>query len=115
MKTERREPIPIPMRKRWHLLRVRWLPPLVLIAGFGAVAFLWREHVASLTIVGQAEPVVSDVSCYKPGVLAELNVARFQRVKAGDTLPTVSPALTRFQRVKAGDTVGKVLITEPRI
>jgi multidrug resistance efflux pump len=96
MKTERREPIPIPMRKRWHLLRVRWLPPLVLIAGFGAVAFLWREHVASLTIVGQAEPVVSDVSCYKPGVLAELNVARFQRVKAGDT-------------------VGKVLITEPRI
>ena len=69
MNTEPRAPIPIPMRKRWYLMRVRWLPALVLIAGFGLVAFLWRGHVASLTIVGQAEPVVSNVSCYKPGCL----------------------------------------------
>jgi multidrug resistance efflux pump len=96
MKPERGAPILIPLGKRWHLVRVRWLPALILIAGFGAVAFLWRGQVASLTIVGQAEPVVSNVSCYKPGVLAELNV-------------------TRFQRVKAGDPVGKVLVTEPRI
>jgi multidrug resistance efflux pump len=75
---------------------VRWLPPLVFIAGFGAAALLWRGNVASLTILGQAEPVVSDVSCYKPGVLAELNV-------------------TRFQRVNAGDPVGKVLVTEPSV
>jgi multidrug resistance efflux pump len=96
MKIDHSAPIRIPMRKRWHLVRVRWLSALVLIAGFGAVAFLWRGQVASLTIVGQAEPVVSNVSCYRPGVLAELNV-------------------TRFQRVKAGDPVGKVLVTEPRI
>jgi multidrug resistance efflux pump len=96
MKTERGAPIGIPLRKRWHLARVRWLPALILIAGFGAVAVLWRGQVESLTILGQAEPVVSNVSCYKPGVLAELNV-------------------TRFQRVKAGDPVGKVLVTEPRI
>ena len=84
------------MRRRWNLARVRWLPALALVGGFGAVAFLWRGNVASLTILGQAEPVVSEVSCYKPGVLAELNV-------------------TRFQRVKAGDSVGKVLVTEPAI
>ena len=96
MRTDPSALIRIPIRKRWHLARVRWLPGLVLIAGFGAVAFLWRGHVASLTILGQAEPVVSDVSCYKPGMLAELNV-------------------TRFQRVKAGDPVGKVLVTEPSI
>jgi membrane fusion protein, multidrug efflux system len=96
MQIEPRAPILIPLRKRWHRVRVRWLPALVLITGFGAVAFLWRGHVASLTIVGQAEPVVSDVSCYKPGVLEELNV-------------------TRFQRVKAGDPVGKVRVTEPGI
>jgi len=96
MKTDRPAPIPIPPRRRWQLVRVRWLPPLFVIAAFGAVAFLWRGHVASLTIVGQAEPVVSDVSCYKPGVLAELSV-------------------TRFQRVKAGDPVGKVMVTEPAI
>ena len=96
MNPDPRPQIRIPMRRRWNLARVRWLPALVLIAGFGAVAFLWRGNVASLTILGQAEPVVSEVSCYKPGVLAELNV-------------------TRFQRVKAGDSVGKVLVTEPAI
>jgi multidrug resistance efflux pump len=96
MNPDPRAQIRIPMRRRWNLARVRWLPALVLIAGFGAVAFLWRGNVASLTILGQAEPVVSEVSCYKPGVLAELNV-------------------TRFQRVKAGDPVGRVLVTEPSI
>ena len=96
MNTDRSARISIPLRKRWQLLRVRWLPALVLISGFGAVAFLWRGNVASLTILGQAEPVVPEVSCYKPGVLAELNV-------------------TRFQRVKAGDPVGRVLVTEPSI
>ena len=96
MNTDQSGPIRIPMRKRWQLARVRWLPALAFIAGFGGVAFLWHGNVASLTILGQAEPVVSDVSCYKPGLLAELNVSRFQRVKAGDP-------------------IGKVLVTEPSI
>jgi multidrug resistance efflux pump len=96
MKTDHGAPIPIPMQRRWQLLRVRWFPVLCFIAGFGAVAYLWRANVASFTIVGQAEPVVSEVSSYKPGVLEELNV-------------------TRFQRVKAGDLVGKVLVAEPNV
>jgi multidrug resistance efflux pump len=96
MKTDPPARITIPIRRRWQLVRVRWLPALVLILCFGTVALLWRRHIASLTILGQAEPVVSEVSCYKPGVLAELNV-------------------TRFQRVKAGDPVGKVMVTEPGI
>ena len=96
MKTDPPARIPVPIRRRWQLVRVRWLPALVLILCFGTVALLWRGHITSLTILGQAEPVSSDVSCYKPGVLAEPNV-------------------TRFQRVKAGDTVGKVMVTEPAI
>jgi len=96
MKTDPSASIRIPVRRFWDLARVRWLPVLVFIVGFGAVALLWRRNVASLTILGQAEPVVSNVSCYKPGVLAELNV-------------------TRFQRVRAGDPVGKVLVAEPNV
>jgi multidrug resistance efflux pump len=40
-------------------------------------------------LIGQAEPVVSDVSCHKTGVLWELNVSRFQRVKTGDRIGQV--------------------------
>jgi multidrug resistance efflux pump len=47
-------------------------------------------------MVGQAEPVLSNVSCYKPGVMADLLV-------------------NRFQRVKQGDPIGRVMVTEPRI
>jgi multidrug resistance efflux pump len=47
-------------------------------------------------MVGQAEPVLSNVSSYKPGVVSELKV-------------------TRFQRVKAGDPICRVMVTEPKI
>jgi hypothetical protein len=46
--------------------------------------------------VGQAEVVPANVSCYKPGMLAQLFV-------------------NRFQTVKAGDPVGQVLVTDPKI
>jgi multidrug resistance efflux pump len=88
--------IPIPPRYRWQSFRLRVLPLIVLGLAFGASALLWRGQVSAPTIYGQAEPVVSDVSSYQPGIVAELTV-------------------TRFQRVKAGDPVGKMLVTEPNI
>jgi multidrug resistance efflux pump len=96
MKTETPVPIPIPLQQRLRDLRLRVLPVLAFSATVCAIIFLWRDHVAARAIIGQAEPVSSNVSSYKPGVLAELSV-------------------TRFQRVKAGDPVGKVLVTDPRI
>jgi len=89
-------PIPIPAQKRWQDLRQRWLPVVVFAAAVLGVAMLWREHTNSQVIVGQAEPVLSNVSCYKPGVVAELNV-------------------NRFQRVKKGDNIARVMVTEPKI
>ncbi|SPE51649.1 hypothetical protein SBV1_140003 [Verrucomicrobia bacterium] len=94
--TDKPAPIKIPAFRRWQTVRFRFLPGVIFAAGAVTVALLWRDHVAPLTIFGQAEPVISNVSCYKAGVLAELNV-------------------DRFQRVKAGDPVAKVRITEPRI
>jgi multidrug resistance efflux pump len=88
--------IPIPPRYRWQSFRLRILPFIVLGVCFGASALLWKGHLSGPTMFGQAEPVLADVSSYKPGVVAELTV-------------------TRFQRVKAGDSVGKVLVTEPNI
>jgi len=57
---------------------------------------LWRNHIATPTMVGQAEPVLANVSSHRDGVLAQLRV-------------------NRFQRVKSGDLVGLVLITDPRV
>src|ERR1051326_6683299 len=96
MNTENPAPIPIPVHQRWREFRLRVLPWTVFAIGLFLVIILWKDHAASHTLVGQAEPVLSNVSCYKPGVLAELTVSRFQKVKAGDA-------------------VGQVLITEPRI
>src|SRR5437588_9566490 len=89
-------PIPMPMRQRWQEVRLRVIPLLVFAGAVGAVAVLWTGHIAGPAIVGQAEPILANVSCYKPGVLAELTV-------------------TRFQRVKAGDPVGHVMVTDPKI
>ena len=83
------DPIPIPAQLRWRNARQRWLPPLVFLVALVAVGSFWQDHTSSRVLVGQAEPVLSNVSCYKPGVLAELRVHRFQRVKAGDPLAQI--------------------------
>ena len=82
-------PIPIPARYRWQSVRLHILPFVVLGLCFGTGLLLWSGHISGPTMFGQAEPVLANVSCYKPGVVAELAVTRFQRVRAGDPLGTV--------------------------
>jgi len=89
-------PIPIPLRQRWHDARLRIIPAVCFCSAIAAIALLWKGNIAAPTLVGQAEPNEAKVSCYKPGMLAQLDV-------------------TRFQKVKAGDPVGQVLVTDPRI
>ncbi len=89
-------PVPIPLAQRWRDARLRLLPVLVFGAALGGIALLWKHHVAAPTLVGQAEPVLANVSSHKPGMLAQLNVARFQKVKAGDA-------------------IGQVMVADPRV
>lgn len=96
MKTLEPARIPIPLGQQWRTVRLRLLPVLAFGAALVSIAVFWKDYVAAPTMVGQAEPVLANVSCYKPGVLAELTV-------------------NRFQRVKAGDPVGQVMVTDPRI
>lgn len=88
--------IPIPWHQRWHDVRLRYVPALIFIAIVFALALLWKDYSAAPLLVGQAEVVPSNVSCYRPGTLAQLFV-------------------NRFQNVKAGDPIGQVLVTDPRI
>jgi len=96
MKPETLNPIPIPFRQRCREARLRLLPGVVLATVVPTIAVLWKGHVAAPTLVGQVEPVVANVNSAKPGVLAELNV-------------------TRFQQVTAGDPVGRVIVVNPQV
>jgi len=89
-------PIRIPLRQRWDDARLRIIPAVAFSGAIVAIALLWRSNIAAPTLVGQAEPNEAKVSCYKPGMLAQLDVARFQKVKAGDP-------------------IGQVLVTDPKI
>ena len=88
--------IPIPLPQRWHDVRVRYFPWVLFAGAVVAGGVLWREHAATLGMVGQAEPVVSNVSCHRTGVLLEL-------------------AVERFQRVRMGDPIGRVMVADPKI
>ena len=85
-------PIPTPIGQRLNHARMSVLPALVFAVTIATVGFLWKEHVAAPSMVGQVEPVVANVSSHLPGVLAGLNVQRFQSVKAGDALGHVLTA-----------------------
>ena len=89
-------PIPIAWSQRVAWWRLRVLPVFIFGAALATLALLWRGHVDAPALIGQVEPVQANVSCYKPGTLAQLSVNRFQNVKAGDAL-------------------GQVLVTDPRI
>jgi multidrug resistance efflux pump len=89
MKPARSAPIPVPWPLRWREIRLRVVPALIFAFALVSIAFLWRDHVAAPSMVGQAEPILSNVGSHKAGVLAELNVGRFQRVKVGDVLGKV--------------------------
>lgn len=84
-----RAPIPTPFSRRLLEIRQRYLPGVVFGGCALLVVVLWQKNLAVPALVGQAEPVVANVSSFRPGVLAELNVKRFQAVKAGDLLGKV--------------------------
>ena len=88
--------IPIPWRQRWSDARIRYIPALMFIAVVFLAALLWKDYVAAPSLVGQAEAIEVNVSCYKPGMLAQLTV-------------------NRFQKVKLGEEMGQVLVTDPKI
>lgn len=82
-------PIPIPLRERWRDFRMRVLPILVFLGAAVTLAIVWRDHAVAPTLVAQVEPIQANVSCYKAGMLADVSVKRFQKVKAGDPVGQV--------------------------
>jgi multidrug resistance efflux pump len=92
MNPEALRPIPTPFSQRLRHARMSVLPSLVFAVTIITLGVLWKKHVAAPSMVGQVEPVVANVSSHLPGVLAGLNVQRFQTVRAGDALGHVITA-----------------------
>ena len=88
--------IPTPLAQRWREFRFRVVPLLVFSGVLLVLAVMWRQYVAPPTMVGQVEPITAYVTSPKPGTLAQLNLARMQRVKSGDP-------------------VAQVIITDPKV
>jgi multidrug resistance efflux pump len=86
---DRLAPIPTPPSHRWREFRVRFVP-IAIFLGVGAiVATMWHGNLAAPTLVGEVEKVHANVSSPKSGKLAQLNVLRLQRVKAGEIIAKV--------------------------
>ncbi|HYG22252.1 MAG TPA: HlyD family efflux transporter periplasmic adaptor subunit [Verrucomicrobiae bacterium] len=96
MKLEPLKPVPTPLPQRLRDLRMRFIPPIVCIGAMLVIGLVWKDTVSPPTMVGQAEPIVSNISSYQPGILAELTVRRFERVRAGQV-------------------IGKVLVAHPEL
>jgi len=88
--------VPVPLKQRFQDFRLRIVPILIFCAALIGLATLWKNNVSAPTLVGQAEPYDSRITCYKPGMLTQFEV-------------------TRFQDVKKDDPVGQVLVTDPKI
>ncbi len=84
--------IPIPPRQHWREFRLRFLPVIVFSLAVAGLAALWRNHVDGTTVTGQAEARQVTVGPSKAGLLTQLNVHRFQNVRAGDVLGEILPA-----------------------
>src|SRR5438105_5554251 len=85
------KPVPVPISQRWQDVRLRALPIFVFCSALTVLAILWQRNIAVPSLVAQAEPVTAVVNSYKPGLLTQLSVARFQDVKAGQVVGHVLP------------------------
>ena len=85
-------PIPIPLRRRWREFRIRIVPVIAFVMASAVAIKLWRAELGSPTMQGQAEAITAAVTSPETGALTELNVARFQRVRAGEPIALIVPS-----------------------
>ena len=77
---EKLSPIPMAAGHRWREFRIKYIPVLTFCIALVAVVFIWKDHVAAPSFVGEVETVRADVISTVPGLLIELNVDRFDKV-----------------------------------
>jgi multidrug resistance efflux pump len=77
---ERLEPIRSPFGYRWREFRINLVPVIVFFTVLGLVAVSWKHYIAAPSVIGEVENARVNLIHTQPGLLAELNVERFQKV-----------------------------------
>lgn len=90
MNTEPLPRIPSPPGTWWREFRINALPFFMFAAVAVAAAMIWRTELASPTAIGEVEAVHAEVMTTLDGVVAELRVQPFQRVRAGDPVAVLN-------------------------
>jgi multidrug resistance efflux pump len=88
-------PIPTPLRQRLKPIRQKWVPMVVLLVVFVAIALIWRRMARPTSFVGMVETVQTVVTTPDAGMLTNI-------------------AINPLQEVVAGDVVAEVMTTDPR-
>ena len=86
-------PIPRPLAERWRDIRLRHVPVLAYLACIGLVVYLWNQHWAPTTFVGEVQATVANVASPQDGRLVSLFVRQFEPVTNRQILGRVA-ALT---------------------
>jgi len=100
MEKDKLPPIPTPVTQRWREFKIRVIPFVAFIVALAGIIYLWRNHVQPVDVIGSVETNVVNVTCLQDGVVAELNVERFQTISAGQVIATISktdPELIKAQ------------------
>jgi multidrug resistance efflux pump len=91
MKPDPLPPIPSPPSELWRQFRVRVLPLMSFATVLCLTIWLWGRNLANPLVMGTAEAPRADVASPVAGRLAQLKVALYQNVKAGDVIAIVEP------------------------
>lgn len=81
--------IPTPPAQRWREFRVRYVPPVIFLLVAAAIFLIWRENVLPPTLLGQVEPIRAEVVSPDDGIVTNLFVTEFQKVRAGEVIAEV--------------------------
>lgn len=84
--------VPIPLRERWHDLRVHGLPLIVWLLAVAAVYLLWSRQTPVPNMVGFARTQQFEVSSPMSGRLDQVLVQQFDMVTAGQLIASLDLA-----------------------
>ena len=84
--------VPIPLRERWHDLRVHGLPLVIWLLAAAAVYWLWVRQVPVPNMVGLARTQQYEVSSPMSGKLDQVLVQQYEMVTAGQLIASLDMA-----------------------